>query len=606
MINGMRIEKNTVWLTVPALIKIAIIFWFMAASVFMRADLFAQESVLDGAKIKEALKKSEAAYFKNKKILSDLSDKSNDDISFVKKAYRLLLKKEAGDNELTRWVSLLSGGANRLDLIDELTSTDEYFLKNEVSGFVKTGSARLMQSPGFDSTSVMRIKKDESFKIISRQDEWYSVVLETGARGFIRSENIAINPPDLSGADAADGRAASDMDYIAGDDLQDFRRVYSQEISGLEDSFAKLKNALVIGDKYRPYEIKPGKLIDGEKYLTLFRSKTIDLSNKIEIYNSKNPIKHRIAAISCSYKDLLGYKLVEKLMTLQSHAVNAAALEVLENGESIVPTGVFNYVNDAANKRILKDFKQECDYRNIKKYALVDILNFGRQHFDGRREYFMKNAFGEYSSSIEKDRYFVDFTNPEVTALIFKYLEDIIKSGYFDAIIIDNLKMPHYPSAGNDIRALFIFNDAPVREFEKNTGLSVSQLNESHEEIFKKYAISKFENFVTMLRKFFASKKMPFYAVCDADYYSKKFDTRLCDFKRWGNNIDFLILRFNAADEKIIAASAKDTASLISRPQIICVSKKLFENEKAAFNFSDALKRINMDNNLIRGIFIEE
>ena len=606
MINRTIIEKNMAGRTLAAIVKPAFIFLLIISSFFARVDLFAQESVLDGAKIKEALKKSEAAYFKNKKILSELSDKSNDDISFVKKAYRLLLKKEADDNVLTRWVSLLSSGANRLDLIDELTSTDEYFLKNEAGGFVKTGSARLMQSPGFDSISVMRIKKDERFKILSRQDEWYSVVLETGARGYIRSENITIIPPDLSDSDSLSESSVTDMDYIASGDMQDFRRVYSQEISSLEDSFAKLKSALIIGDKYRPYEFKPGKLIDGEKYLTLFRSKTLDLVNKVEVYNSKNPIKHRIAAISCNYKDLLRYRLVEKLMGLQSHAINAAALEVLTNGESLVPTSVFNCTNEADNKMILKDFKQECDYRRIKKYAVVDILNFGRKHFESRREYFMKNAFGEYSASIEKDRYFIDFTNHEVTALVFKYLDDVIKSGYFDAVIINNLKMPHYPSAGNDIRALFIFNDGPVKEFEKNTGLSVSLLNESNEEIFKKFTISKFENFVMALRKYFASKKMPFYAVCDADYYSKKFDTRLCDFKRWGNNIDFLILRFNAADEKLIAASAKDTASFISRPQIVCLSKNLFENEKAAFNFSDALKRINMDNNLIRGVYIDE
>lgn len=585
----------------------------MAAALLLAACLFsasaapaAEEGVLDGAKIKEALKKSEAAYFKNKKILDEISDKSNDDISFIKKAYKILLKREPADGELTKWAGRIGSGTSRLNAVDELTSSDEYFLKNDISGFVKATSARLMQSPGFESTSVMRIKKEESFKILSRQDEWYNVTLESGARGYIRSEHIAINPPDLSGQTQAAETSPDGMDYLASDDLQDFRRVYSADISALKECFAQLKSMLVMGSKYKPYEIKPGKLIEGEKQLTVFRSKTLDLCRKIENYNSKNPIKHRIAVIRCEYGDVVSYKFAENLIDLQASAINGAALEVLKDGESIVKTDVFKCGDEQRARVVLNEFRQECDYRKIKKYALVDILNLGKYYFDSKKEYFMKNAFGEYSASVEKDRYFADFTNPEVAALMLKYLDDVIKSGCFDAVIIDNLRMPHYPSAGNDIRALFIFNDGPVKEFEKNTGVSVASLNEAHEDIFKKFAISKFENFVTALRKFFASKKMPFYAVCDADYYQKKFDTRLCEYKKWGNNIDLILLRFTAADEKKIAALSRDAASQISRPQIICVSKKLFEDEAKAFNFADTLKKINMDSNLIRGLFVEQ
>ncbi len=461
-----------------------------------------------------------------------------------------------------------------------------------------------MQSPGFESTSVMRIDKGENFKILSRQDEWYNILLETGARGYIRGENIEIVTAELSKNElSSDG---SDIDYISGEDLQDFRRVHSAEINALEDSYVKLKSVLLMGKKYRPYEIKTGKLIDGEKYLTLFRSKTLDLADKIEAYNSKNPIKHRIAVITCGYSDLTDYKMVEKLIALQSYAMNSAALRILENGESLVPTSVFSCKDPAAGRTVLNAFKQECDYRKIKKYALLDILNFGRKWFEKKPECFMKNAFGEFSATVEKDRYFVDFTNQEVILAMLKYLDDVIKTGCFDAIIIDNLRMPYYPVAGNDIRALFIFNDSPIKEFEKNTGIGVSNISESNEEIFKKYALSKFESFVALLRKYFASKKMPFYAVCDAEYYSKKFDTRLCDYKQWGNNIDYLIFRFSVADDKKIARVLKDAAASISRPQIVAVSKKSFVSEKNAYNFSDALKRMNMDNNLIRGVFIEE
>lgn len=587
--------------------RIILIFMAFLALHIACGKAFTAESVLDSAKIKEELKKSEAAYFKNKKILDEILDRSNDDISFIKKAFKILLKKDPSDAELTKFVSLVGSGTSRLAVIDELTSSDEYFLKNEITGFVKTNSARLMQSPGFESTSVMRIKKDDKFKILSRQDEWYSVILDSGSRGYIRSENITINAAELdySGERGSSG-APEDMQYLSDEGLQDFRQVYSADVESLKDSFQKLKGALVTGDKYKPYEIKTGKLIEGEKNLTIFRSKTQDLSKKVELYNSKNPIKHRIAVISVEYKDVLDYKLVEKLIELQSSAINAVAVEVLKNGRSMVPSTVFACGDEARDKIVLNDIKQECDYRNMKKYALVDVLNFGKAHFDNKKEHFMKNAFGEYSNAIEKDRYFVDFTNPEVEGMIRKYLEDIIKSGYFDAIIVDNLKMPYYPSAANDIRALFIFNDGPVREFEKNTGVSVSVLSEAHEAIFKKFAISKFENFVSMLRKFFASKKVPFYAICDADYYSRKFDTRLCEFKQWGNNIDMLFLRFNESDEKKLEKASRETGSQIARPQVICVSRKLFPDVKSAFNFSDVLKKVNMTSNLVRGLLLEE
>lgn len=565
----------------------------------------AQDSALDGAKIKEALKKSEAAYFKNKKILDEIADRSNDDISFIKKAYKLLLKREATDSELTGWAGRIGSGTSRLQAIDELTSSDEYFLKNEVSGFVKSGSARLMQSPGFESTSVMRIKKEEKFKILSRQDEWYNISLEGGARGYIRSENIAITPPDLSGGAAGDDAGPDGMEYLENDDLQNFRRVYAADIAGLKECFARLKSALAVGQKYRPFEIKPGKLIEGEKQLTLFRSKTLDMRKKIENYNSKNPIKHRIAVVSCGYDDVASYRFAESLIELQASAINGVAVRVLKNGESLIKSRAFTCPDEQRSRVALNDFKQECDYRGMKKYAIVDILNLGKHYFDAKKEYFMKNAFGEYSSAVEKDRYFADFTNPEATALMFGYLEDVMSSGYFDAVIIDNLKMPNYPAAGNDIRALFIFNDAPVKEFEKNTGVSVGSLGEAHEDIFKKFAISKFETFVSALRKFFASKKAPFYAICDADYYQRKFDTRLCEYKRWGSNIDMIFFRFPEADEKKIAALTKEAAAQVSRPQTVCVSRRSFGGDEQAFNFSDTLKKLNMENNLIRGLFVE-
>ncbi|OQA80305.1 MAG: hypothetical protein BWY32_01035 [bacterium ADurb.Bin243] len=607
MNNEVKLINNTLAGNINR--AVLIIFTVIMALHIACGKLSAVESVLDSAKIKEELKKSEAAYFKNKKILDEILDRSNDDISFIKKAFKILLKKEPSDSELTKFVSLVGSGTSRLSIIDELTSSDEYFLKNEITGFVKTNSARLMQSPGFESTSVMRIKKDDKFKILSRQDEWYSVILDSGSRGYIRSENITINAAELDYSGERGygaGISGEDMQYLADDRLQDFRQVYSADIDSLKDSFQKLKSSLVMGDKYKPYEIKAGKLIEGEKNLTIFRSKTQDLSKKIDLYNSKNPIKHRIAVINVGYKDVLDYKFAEKLIELQSSAINAVAVEVLKDGRSMVPTSVFACGDEARDKIVLNDIKQECDYRSIKKYALVDVLNFGKTYFDNKKEYFMKNAFGEYSNAIEKDRYFVDFTNPEVDGLIRKYLEDIIKSGYFDAVIIDNLKMPYYPSAANDIRALFIFNDGPVREFEKNTGVSVSVLSEAHEAIFKKFAISKFENFVSMLRKFFASKKVPFYAICDADYYSRKFDTRLCEFKQWGNNIDMLFLRFNESDEKKIEKVSREIGSQIARPQVICVSRKLFADGKTAFNFSDVLKKVNMTSNLVRGLLLEE
>ncbi len=89
-------------LFIKKLFMILLISFIAAAAGVLKTDFsYARSGVLDGAKIKEALRKSEAAYLKNKKILSELSDKSNDDISFVKKAYMLLLKKEASDRELT-------------------------------------------------------------------------------------------------------------------------------------------------------------------------------------------------------------------------------------------------------------------------------------------------------------------------------------------------------------------------------------------------------------------------------------------------------------------------------------------------------------------------
>lgn len=212
----------------------------------------------------------------------------------------------------------------------------------------------------------------------------------------------------------------------------------------------------------------------------------------------------------------------------------------------------------------------------------------------------MKNAFGEYSNAVEPDRYFVDFLNPEVRGMMFEYIDQVMDSGYFDAVIIDDLRFPNHSRHNNDIRTIFAFNDSIVREFEKNTGLSIATLTEAQEEIFKKYASSRFESFIVDMRRYFASKKKPFYAVCDSDYYSARFDTRLCDFKAWGNNLDTVFIRYPAsATEESIRSFQAGISKNISKPQVVTIKTA------APAKFLDIVREVNEVAPAVKGLFLE-
>lgn len=567
---------------------------YLAASCIL-PDSSASETFPSDEKIKESLKKSEAAYFNSLEILDSISIGVRGDAALVRKAYKIILKREPSGAELSSWIERIGRGVSKLSMIEFLTSQDEYFLIHDVWGYVKSPYARLMQGPGFDDTSIMTMKKGVTFKILSKIGEWYNIKQNDGKNGFIRSECIGFN---VTGIEAS----AEEPDLGTNEtEISDFKRIFEQDIKSLTKTFEELKKALVISPKYNFYEIKKGMLINGENLLTEYRKKTLAFSEKSESFNSRSPFKIRMMKFDASYNDLLDYTLVKKIMGLQIENINVAAVEVLRNGESIIPSAIFPAPAHGASKALLENLKQECNYRKIKLYAVVDILNLGKGHFQQSNELFMKNAFGQYSNVIEKDRYFADFTSEEARRIMFSYLDEIIKTGYFDAIVINNLKLPEHPASGNDIRSIFIFNDGPIREFEKNTGISFASLSENHDMIFKKFAIAKFENFVFALRKYFTAKKLPFYAVCDADYYLKKFDTRLCEFKIWGNNIDLLFLRFKKNDAGSISKTSQEISSALSRPQIVTLP---FDEVKSPSELADSLKSMCIENNLARGYFI--
>jgi len=574
---------------------------FLFTLIFYQIDIFpvfSQEiQVSDAETIKEKLKKGESEYARRSDILKDMSESQVDDITFIGNIYKMLLNRNVTAREMTGWVNRLGQGASRLLIIEDITSDDEYYIKHEITGFVNAGRARLMQKPTSDSTCVANLAKGVSFKVSSRSGGWYYVKLDNGQSGYLSEGSVNIELPVFRSSAVDNARVSSDTAEAS---LSNFEKAFGREISRLNETYASLSECLVKGGKYSYYEIKPGKLIEGEKYLAKFRALTSDLANKSEMLNSKNPLKLRIGKLPNDYKSLVSYETLSKTIKLQTANLDGAAIDVFRGGKSLLPNKYFESMDEKNSKIILETFKEETGYRKMKRYAVVDILNFGKALFQKRKAFFMKNAFGEYSNAVESDRYFVDFLNPEVRGIMFEYLDTVIESGYFDAIIIDDLRFPNHLRSNNDIRTIFAFNDSIVREFEKNTKFSISSLNEMQEDIFKKYASSRFESFIADLRRYFAAKKQPFYAVCDAEYYNARFDTRLCDFKTWGNNLDAVFVRYPAsATEESIRSFQVGISKNISKPQAITI--KTADPSKAL----DIVRGVNEVAPAVKGIFLE-
>ena len=569
--------------------------FFYNISVF---QVFSQEKqASDTETIKENLKKGEAEYVRRSDVLKNMSESSVDDITFIGNIYKMLLNRNVSDREMTGWVKRLSQGMSRLLIIEGITSSDEYYIKHDITGSINAGRARLMQKPTSDSTCVANLSKGASFKVSSQSGGWYYVKLDNGQSGYLSEGSVNINIPVFKSFAGDNARVSSDTAEAA---LSNFEKTFGREISRLNETYAALSECLVKNSKYNFYEIKQGKLIEGEKYLAKFRALTSDLANKCEVLNSKNPLKWRIGRVPNDHGSLVSYETLSRIIKLQTANLDGAAIDVFQGGKSLLPNKFFELMDEKNSKIILEAFKEETGYRKMKRYAVVDILNFGAVLFQKRKELFMKNAFGEYSNAVEPDRYFVDFLNPEVQRMMFEYLDQVMESGYFDAVIIDDLRFPNHLRSNNDIRTIFAFNDSIVREFEKNTKLSISSLNEMQEEIFKKYITSRFESFVVELRRYFASKKKPFYGVCEADYYSARFDTRLCDFKSWGNNMDAVFIRYpgSATDESIRSFQAGISKN-ISKPQIISIKTA------APAKFLDLVRGVNEAAPAVKGLFLE-
>ncbi len=574
---------------------------FVLAVLFCYIPVFSALSqdnqASDAGTIKEKLKKGEAEYARRSDVLKDMSESSVDDITFIGNIYKMLLNRTVSDREMTGWVNRLGQGTSRLLIIEGITSSDEYYIKHDITGSVNSARARLMQKPTSDSTCVANLSKGASFNVSSQSGGWYYVKLDNGQAGYLSEGSVNINIPVFKSFAGDNARVSSDTAEAA---LSNFEKTFGKEITRLNETYSALSDCLVKNSKYNFYEIKQGKLIEGEKYLAKFRALTSDLANKCEVLNSKNPLKWRIGRVPNDYNSLVSYETLSRIIKLQTANLDGAAIDVFRGGKSLLPNKYFELMDEKNSKIILEAFKEETGYRKMKRYAVVDILNFGKLLFQKRKELFMKNAFGEYSNAVEPDRYFVDFLNPEVRDIMFEYLDTVMDSGYFDAVIIDDMRFPNHLRSNNDMRTIFAFNDSIVREFEKNTKLSISSLNEIQEDIFKKYISSRFESFVVDMRRYFAGKKKPFYAVCDAEYYNARFDTRLCDFKSWGNNLDAVFVRYpsSATDESIRAFQAGSSKN-ISKPQIVTIKTA------APAKFLDLVRGVNEVTPAVKGLFLE-
>lgn len=542
-------------------------------------------------------------YMKAIEILDRLNAFGSDDVTFIRGVYRILLNRVPSGREMTLWVKRLSSGAVRLNLIEALTASDEYYLKHDVYGYVSAKSVRIMQAADEEATCVTKMAKDSKFKVVAQSaalrrggDAWYHVRFDSGVTGYVPASYVSIPLPVFKLVEA-DRPAAGDTGEAA---LSAFARTFASEIATTSEYCAKLDSCLIKDGKIRPYELIPGKLIDGEKNLTRFRVSLLDLVNKASVYNSKNPLAYRIARFEFDAKSVASYEAMKKLNELVYANYGAVAVDAFTGGRCIVPCQGFEPLDaDGSHKAALEWLKEETDYRKMKRYALVDALNFGPAFFARKKELFMKNGFGEYSNAAEQGRYFPDFTNPEVGSLIFGCIDAIIKSGYFDGIIVDNLRFPRHPKSNGDIRAIFAFNEAVVKEFETNTKLQIGAMNEAQEAFFKKFASRKLEDFVAELRKFISERKKQFLAVCDSDYYDSKFDTRLCDFVSWGNNLDVIFLRIPGADAAGDVKKALDISKKISKTAVITL--KTVEIGK----IQDAVREINEKSPVIKGVYCE-
>ena len=569
----------------------------------------AQENSSEKLEKRDIMKAGDSELQKKNDILKKLNSDKDDDITFLKKAYQMLLRKEISEKDLSYWIKKLKEKHSRLSVIERITSSDSYYLKNEISGTVTGTSAKLLASADEKSARITSVDKNKKFKITAQHDHFYSVKLEDGQTGFFKSEDISIIMPDFKTPEtnlndlkqknsAALYNNSNSVIQTNPDNASNFETTLSSEIKKIKEIWLKLKACLVFKGNFSIYELNSAQLVEGEKFLNEFRIATTDFTNKSEIFNAKNPLKQRIKIFTPTYEGLNSYSDLQKLIEIQLSNFNAVAVEALVNGQTLVPCNYFELKEGKNTKKVLGWLKQETGYRHIKKYALIDIFNFGEAFFKNKKDYFMKNAFGQYSNGVNKNLYFVDFTNPAIESIILDYIDAVSDSEYFDGIIINNLKYPENSQNPKDIRTHFIFGDNIIKEFENNTKFNMLSLNEEQEEFLKKFAISRLGDFILKIRERLMAKRVPFYAVCDGDYYLSKYDTRLCEFKKWGTRLDGIFLMYEKANLIEILDQSVEISKNLSKPQVIGFPK--FTGE-----LMDEIKELNNKNSLIKGIFVK-
>ncbi|MEZ7892458.1 MAG: hypothetical protein QMC67_11980 [Candidatus Wallbacteria bacterium] len=590
--------------------KKSILFLALAAAIsfFYVSISLAQESVSEKLEMRDIIKGGDAELQKKAEILKKIDADADDDITFLKKSYQLLLKKEISEKDLTYWIKKIKEKQSRISIIARITSSNNYYLKNEITGTVTGKNVKLLSTSDEKAARIATIPQNKQFKVTAQHEHYYNVRFEDGLSGFLKSEDISIEVPEF-GSDAPNinelRQKNSNLNLASNTEkgnttagVLNFETALSAEIKKIREIWLKLKTCLLFRGNFSVYELNSAQLVEGEKFLNEFRGATSDFTSKSEIFNAKNPIKQRIKIFTPTYDGLNSYSDLQKLIEIQLSNFNAVAVEAFADGKTLVPYNYFELKEGKNTKKILEWLKQETGSRHMKKYALIDIFNFGETFFKNKKDYFMKNAFGQYSNSVKPGLYFVDFTNPAVESIILDYIDTVADSEYFDGIIINNLKYPENGQNPKDIRTHFIFGDNIIKEFEINTKFNMLSLTEEQEEFLKKFAISRLGDFVLKIRERLMKKKIPFYAICDGEYYMARYDTRLCDFKQWGTRLDGIFISYEKANLIEILDQSIEISKKLSKPQVIVFTKYLPE-------LMEQIRELNDKNSLIKGILFK-